>query len=107
MNALLLALAILASPTSDTAESLPFSDLKIHDWGVEIIGSDGIHSDHDYFVFDTLQFGFAMEEDGPLTIDDCLWTAQQACPHGIKRFYFRAEPYTCEFECFPGTGGGG
>lgn len=56
-------------------------------------------------------FPFAQEAD-PITIDDCLATAQIACgTHGTKWFRYRVNPTTgevsCEFECNPGTRSGG
>ncbi len=101
----LLASAVLAFSPVD--EPLPTIDVKLHAWGVEFIGSDGVDSDVEWFIEDPIEFEFTMLAD-PMTIDDCLATAQQACIHGIKRFYYRAgDPAICDFECFPGTGTGG
>lgn len=107
----LIASALIASSTVlPVDEPLPFDDVKLHAWGVEFTGSDGNEWDREVFVFDPIGFELAIESD-PITIDDCLATAQIACAAtGIKRFYYRTNPVTgevtCEFECFPGTGGG-
>lgn len=106
MLALFLSAAIAFTSPPSYDEPLPVVDVKLHAWGVEFIGSDGVQDEVEWFVFDPIALDIALESD-PITIDDCLATAQIACPHGIKRFYYRAgDPAVCEFECFPGTGGG-
>jgi len=111
MIGLLLSAALsLSSPAFDEQAPLPVVDVKLHAWGVEFVGSDGIEDDIEWIVLDPIALDIALESD-PLTIDDCLATAQIACgAAGIKRFYFRSNPVTgettCEFECNPGTGGG-
>ncbi len=108
MNRLPSLLACLLLCTRAIAEGtpapLPVVDVKLESWGVGFIGSDGASTEVEWFIFDPIAFDLAVD---PITIDDCLATAQIACPHGIKRFYYRAgDPAICEFECFPGTGGG-
>lgn len=111
---LVLSLTTAAAPVPQFDEedqpTLPVVDVKLHSWGVEFVGSDGIEDDIEWIVLDPIALDVALESD-PLTIDDCLATAQIACgAAGIKRFYFRSNPVTgettCEFECNPGTGGG-
>jgi len=107
----LFAVAALAlSPLPQVDQPLPADDVILHPWGIEFTGTDGESKDSEVWIFDAIGFEIAMESD-PITIDDCLATAQIACgAAGIKRLYFRSNPVTgettCEFECNPGTGGG-
>lgn len=107
MLALILSASIaISAPSFDDPAPLPIVDVKVESWGVGFIGSDGVSTEEEWFIYDPIAFDLAIDTD-PITIDDCLATAQIACPHGIKRFYYRAgDPPVCEFECFPGTGGG-
>lgn len=87
--------------------SEPCSDVFIHQDRVEFvkIDSEGV-SEREIFWF-----AWSPAPDGPLTIDDCVASAQIACgAAGIKRLYYRVNPTTgeavCDFECnSTGTGG--
>jgi len=88
------------------AQPAPAEQVNLHPWGVEFLSDDG--SEGEWFVLDPFELEIALEENPPVTIDECLAAAQVACTHGIKRFRFSAGPPTiCDFECFPGTGTGG
>ena len=93
---------------------LPVVDVKLHEWGVEFIGSDGVVTDRDMWVVDPVTFDQTAEVaifDDPQSTDpdiwDCIDAARAACPYGVKRFHFSpGPPAVCEFECFPAPGGG-
>lgn len=98
----------LASP-QDAA--LPIVDVKLHAWGVEFVGSDGVTTERDMIVVDPWEFDLAIEDPPTETpepdIWDCIDAARATCTFGVKRFYFSAgPPVVCEFECYGGTGGG-
>jgi len=112
-------LGLLAAATiaiAAQAEPLPVVDVKLHAWGVEFVGSDGIVTERDMIVVDPWEFDLAIEDpptEDPPTEDpgpdiwDCLDAARAACTFGVKRFFFSAgPPAVCKFECATGTGGG-
>jgi len=113
MIGLIASATIVAAIAADPP--LPVVDVKLHSWGVEFVGSDGYVTERDMIVVDPWEFDLAIDyaiEDPPTEdpgpdIWDCLDAARAACPNGVKRFCYSAgPPAVCEFECFPGTGGG-
>ena len=87
-------------------EPLPLVDVEIHADRVEFLTGDGVEQ-----AREVIWFAWSPAPDGPLTIDDCVASAQIACgAAGIKRLYYRVNPTTgeavCDFECnSTGTGG--
>lgn len=119
MLSLIAAACISLSSPAFVENPLPTVDIIPHAWGIEFVGSDGFSTDRDMIVVDPWAFDDAIDdaidyaiEDPPTEgpdpdIWDCLDAARAACPNGVKRFYYSAgPPVVCEFECFPGTGGG-
>lgn len=108
MIGLLLSAALsLSSPAFDEQAPLPVVDVKLHAWGVEFVGSDGIEDDIEWIVLDPI--AFAMTE--PITLTECANTATVTCGSaGVSwlRYRYNATTgeYTCEFGCnTTGTGG--
>ena len=109
MIGLLLSAALsLSSPAFDEQAPLPVVDVKLHAWGVEFVGSDGIEDDIEWIVLDPI--AFALTPD-PVTATECANLATVTCgAAGVSwlRYRYNATTgeYTCEFGCnTTGTGG--
>ena len=77
----LIAAALVAfSPATDDFP-LPVADVKLHEWGVEFIGSDGVVTDRDMWVVDPVTFDQTSEVailDDPQSTDPDIWDCLDA-----------------------------
>ncbi len=86
---------------------LPLVSVDLHSDRIEFLSTDGVEIEREVFWFAWSPVASA----DPVTIDDCVASAQIACgAAGIKRLYYRVNPTTgeviCDFECnSTGTGG--
>ncbi len=81
-------------------EPLPLVSVDLHSDRIEFLSADGVEIEREVFWF----AWSPVDSADPVTIDDCVASAQIACgPAGIKRLYYRVNPTTgevvCDFEC--------